>query len=57
MTKENFTIEDIHRIRYNNYEKTKCLSHAELIEYTKKEAEEARKMLESIRKNQLAQLR
>jgi len=30
----NFTIEDIHSIRYENYEKTKDLSPKELIERT-----------------------
>ena len=34
----NFTIEDIHNIRYENYEKTKNLPPRELIEKTKKEA-------------------
>ena len=34
----NFTIEDIHNIRYDNYEKTKNLLPTELIEKTKKEA-------------------
>ena len=34
----NFTIEDIHNIRYENYEKTKNMLPKELIEKTKKEA-------------------
>ena len=34
----NFTIEDIHNIRHENYEKTKNLLPKELIEKTKKEA-------------------
>ena len=34
----NFTIEDIHSIRYENYEKTKDLSPKELIEKTMREA-------------------
>ena len=33
-----FTIEDIHRIRYENYENTKNMLPSELIEKTKKEA-------------------
>ena len=33
-----FTIEDIHNIRYDNYEKTKDLPPKELIEKTKKGA-------------------
>lgn len=49
MIKEKFTIEDIHRIRFNNYEQTKSLSHVELIEYTRREAEEGRRILESLR--------
>ena len=38
MNGTNFTIEDIHDIRYENYEKTKNLLPQELIEKTKKEA-------------------
>ena len=34
----NFTIEDIHNIRYENYEKTKSMLSKELIEKTKREA-------------------
>jgi len=34
----NFTIEDIHNIRFENYEKTKTMSPKELIEKTKREA-------------------
>ena len=34
----NFTIEDIHTIRYENYEKTKNMLPRELIEETKKRA-------------------
>lgn len=34
----NFTLEDLHRLRYANYEKTKNLSAEELIEKTKKAA-------------------
>ena len=33
-----FTIEDIHNIRYENYEKTKNMPPKELIDKTKKEA-------------------
>ena len=38
MTNNIFTIEDIHRIRYANYENTKNMLPRELIEKTKKEA-------------------
>jgi hypothetical protein len=34
----NFTIEDIHNIRYENYEKTKSMLPKELIEKTKQGA-------------------
>ena len=34
-----FTVEDIHNIRYDNYEKTKNMLPKELIEKTKREAE------------------
>jgi predicted MarR family transcription regulator len=37
-TSNNFNIEDIHNIRYANYEKTKHLLPKELIEKTKAEA-------------------
>ena len=35
---KNLTMEDIHHIRYENYEKTKNMLPQELIEKTKKEA-------------------
>ena len=37
--KNSFTVDDIHNIRYKNYEKTKNMTHKEIIEYTRKEAE------------------
>ena len=37
-TKNIFTIEDIHKIRYENYEKTKNMQPIELINKTKNEA-------------------
>jgi len=37
--KNDFTVEDIHNIRYKNYEKTKGMTHKEIIEHTRKEAE------------------
>ena len=37
-TSGSFTIEDIHKIRFENYEKTKDMLPKELIEKTKREA-------------------
>ena len=34
-----FTIDDIHKIRYFNRERTKNMTHQELIEHTRKEAQ------------------
>jgi len=48
-----FSIEDIHKIRYDNYEKTKNFSHKELIEYTKNEAAEARELLSKLKRESL----
>lgn len=45
MISERFSIEDIHRIRRDNYEKTKHLSHTELMENTNKRAEVVKKRL------------
>ncbi len=45
MISDRFSIEDIHKIRRDNYEKTKHLSHSELIEYTNKRAEVVKKRL------------
>lgn len=45
----NFTIEDIHRIRYENYENTKNLKSNELIEKTKKNAEKGWKRLNELK--------
>jgi hypothetical protein len=38
MKNNTFTIDDIHRIRYENYEKTKNFSAEELLAHTKQEA-------------------
>ena len=46
----NFTINDIHKIRYENYEKTKNLSHEELLTKTKKEAASGWAKLEKLKK-------
>jgi hypothetical protein len=50
----NFTIEDIHRLRCENYDATKELSKKELIEYTKKETSDIRKTLDDIKKQRAA---
>jgi len=49
-----FSIEDIHRIREENYEKTKDMTTEELLAYTKEKAVPALKRIEEIRakKNQ-----
>jgi len=39
IVKNNFTVEDIHNIRYTNYEKTKGMTRKEILEHTRKEAE------------------
>jgi hypothetical protein len=48
---DKFTIDDIHRIRYENYENTKDLNHQELIEKTKREAEDSKMRINELRKN------
>jgi len=45
-----FTIEDIHRIRRENFEKTKHMSPQELIEETNKQTVEIERKIEEIRK-------
>jgi len=49
MISEKFTIDDIHRIRYENYEKTKDMKQEELIEKTRRDAEEGKRLLEKLR--------
>ena len=49
MISEKFTIEDIHLIRYENYEKTKNMKQEELIEKTRLDAEEGKKLLIELR--------
>jgi len=44
------SIEEIHKIRYDNYEKTKGFSHEELMEYTKKETAEIKEQLKNLKK-------
>lgn len=50
MISEEFTIDDIHKIRYENYEKTKDMNPDELIKYTRSEAEKSKRLIEEIRK-------
>jgi hypothetical protein len=49
MNRDTFTLEDIHQIRYANFEKTKHMTPEDLIENTRKQAETGKKMLEVIR--------
>jgi hypothetical protein len=51
MKTEKFTIDDIHRIRYENYEETKNMSADELIERTKKAAAPGWERLAALRKS------
>lgn len=54
MISEKFTIDDIHQIRYDNYEKTKDMKPEELIEKTKHEAEEGKRLIKELRKNYIS---
>ena len=49
MISDKFTIDDIHQIRYENYEKTKDMKQEELIEKTRRDAEEGKRLLEKLR--------
>ena len=49
MISEKFTIDDIHQIRYENYEKTKSMKQEELIEKTMHDAEEGKRLLVELR--------
>lgn len=55
MISERFSIEDIHKIRRDNYEKTKNLSHTELIEKTNKQAEAVKKRLFELKQRKSSQ--
>ena len=46
---DGFTIEDIHNIRYENYEKTKNMLPEELIEKTKMEANMLKKYTDQLK--------
>ena len=49
MISEKFTIDDIYLIRYENYEKTKDMKQEELIEKTRRDAEEGKRLLKKLR--------
>ncbi|MBC8062163.1 MAG: hypothetical protein H7Y18_16040 [Clostridiaceae bacterium] len=49
MISDKFTIEDIHQIRYENYERQKNMTVEEKIEDTKKGAEEIKKKLAELK--------
>lgn len=49
MISRNFTIEDIHQIRYENYEQIKDLSPAQIIARTREKALEGWQKIEEIR--------
>ena len=49
MISDKFTIDDIHQIRYDNFEKTKHMTAEELIENTKLQAEEGKKLLDELK--------
>lgn len=49
MISQKFSIEDIHRIRNENYEQTKHMSSDELIENTKLQAEEGKRILRELK--------
>lgn len=49
MISEKFTMDDIHQIRYENYEKTKDMKQEELIEKTKRDAEVGKRLLQELR--------
>ena len=54
IVKNNFTVEDIHNIRYKNYEKTKDMTRKEIIEHTRKEAEHGLNQLRKLKNDKTA---
>lgn len=50
MISDKFSIEDIHQIRYENYERQKNMTAEEKIEDTKKGAEEIKNRLDELKK-------
>lgn len=56
MISEKFTIEDIHRIRSESYEKRKNMSSKEIIEDTKKGAEGFKKKLADLKAEKMLKI-
>ena len=52
--KGSFSVDDIHKIREYNYEKTKDLSSEELIKYINDRAEKTRKEIKKHKKEKIA---
>ena len=52
--KGSFSVDDIHKIREYNYEKTKNLSSKDLIKYINDRAEKSRKEIKKRRKDKIA---
>ena len=50
MISEKFTIDDIHQVRYANYEKTKDMKQEELIEKTRRDAEPGKRLLKELKR-------
>ena len=50
MISEKFTIDDIHKIRYENYERRKNMSNEEVLVDIEKGASEVRGMIEKLRR-------
>ena len=44
-----FKIDDIHKIRYENYERIKNMTHSQIIEHTRREAQYGLDFLKSLR--------
>lgn len=54
MISDKFTIEDIHKIRYESYERRKNMTAKELIEDTKKGAEEGKRIMAQLKNKEKA---
>jgi hypothetical protein len=54
MISEKFSVEDIHQIRYDNFERQKNMSAEEKIKDTEKGAEEVKKLLAQIAKKSVS---
>ena len=48
-----FTIDDIHKIRFANYERTKNMTRQELIEHTRREAQPVLDRLSEMKKGRV----